>query len=182
MVMGALVLFTNVCAGMVVVLPPVATPVTPAGAVTVQLIVVPGVALLRVTAVEALPEQIVWSLCEKLTDGAGFTVMVKLWVVPKHPFISGVTVMVAVTGEVPVFVALNDAIFPVPLVGSPMEASVFTQLNMVLLTVPVKLMAGVLSPLHRVSLVIGSTVGVGSTVTSTVKVAPVHPFDTGVTV
>jgi hypothetical protein len=49
----------------------------------------------------------------------GFTVIVKVWAVPGQlcpPFVKvGVTDIVAVTGEVPAFVAVKDAIFPVPL-------------------------------------------------------------------
>ena len=59
MVIGAFVVFISVCTGMEVV-PLVATPVIPAGCVAVQLIVVFGVALLRLTVVVALPEQMVW--------------------------------------------------------------------------------------------------------------------------
>ena len=42
--------------------------------------------------------------------------------------ITGVTVMVAVTGAVPAFVAVNEGILPVPLAARPMEGVLFVQL------------------------------------------------------
>lgn len=40
----------------------------------------------------------------------------------------GVTVMVAVTGEVPLNVGVNDGIFPVPLAAKPIDGLLFVQL------------------------------------------------------
>ena len=40
----------------------------------------------------------------------------------------GVTVIVAVTGAEPVFAAMKEAMLPVPLEGSPIEALLFVQL------------------------------------------------------
>ena len=40
----------------------------------------------------------------------------------------GVTVIVAVTGAVPVLVAVNDGIFPAPLAANPMDGALLTQL------------------------------------------------------
>ena len=40
----------------------------------------------------------------------------------------GVTVMVAITGAVPAFVAVKIAIFPEPLAANPMEGVSFVQL------------------------------------------------------
>ena len=49
--------------------------------------------------------------------------MVKVFVgpaQPTEPFVNvGVTTMVATTGEVPVFTAVNEAMFPVPEAESP---------------------------------------------------------------
>ena len=45
-----------------------------------------------------------------VTVGLGFTVIVKVTGVPLHPFADGVTVIVEVTGLVPVFVAVNTGI------------------------------------------------------------------------
>jgi hypothetical protein len=59
------------------------------------------------------------------TVGVGFTVMVNAEEVPPQLFTPlekvGVTVMVAVTGETPLFTAVNEGIFPVPLAGSPID-------------------------------------------------------------
>ena len=63
-----------------------------------------------------------------LTVGVGFTVIENVRTVPVHPLIVGVTVMVAVTAAVPTFVAVNEAMFPVPLAANPMVALLFVQL------------------------------------------------------
>ena len=66
------------------------------------------------------------------TVAAGFTVMVNDIGVPTQltPAFTnvGVTVMVAVTGAVPVLVAVNDGIFPAPLAANPIDGALFTQL------------------------------------------------------
>ena len=60
------------------------------------------------------------------------TVIVKLVVGPVQgtpPLVKvGVTVIVAVTGAVPLFTAVNAAILPDPLANNPMEGVLFTQL------------------------------------------------------
>ena len=61
-----------------------------------------------------------------LTVGVGYTVMVNDKGVPVHPFAVGVTVMVAITGAVPLLVAVKDGIFPVPLAASPMDGVLLT--------------------------------------------------------
>jgi hypothetical protein len=77
----------------------------------------------------------------------------------------GVTTIVAVTGLVPLLTAVNDAIFPTPLAGKPIEGVLFTQLYEV--ATPPKLIAVVLTPLHKISSLGLLTAGVGSTVTTT---------------
>ena len=62
---------------------------------------------------------------ENCTVGAGFTVMVNVLGGPEQPSATGVTVIVATTGIVPVLIALNDAIFPVPLAPNPIEVVLF---------------------------------------------------------
>lgn len=108
--------------------PLVATPVTPAGTAAVQLNDVPGVALVRFTETLDVPEQIDWSGCENVTDGAGFTVIVKVFGCPLHPSNCGVTVMVAVTGVVPLLIAANAAMSPLPVAGSPIAGVLLLQL------------------------------------------------------
>jgi hypothetical protein len=67
-----------------------------------------------------------------VTVAVGFTVIVNVDEVPVQlmpPFVyTGVTVMVAVTGEFPVLSAVNEGIFPVPLAPNPIEVVVFVQL------------------------------------------------------
>ena len=62
----------------------------------------------------------------------------------------GVTVIVAVTGDVPVLMAVNAAILPVPLAPSPIEGVLLTQLYVVVPPVlPVaNVTAVVLAPLQ----------------------------------
>jgi len=50
----------------------------------------------------------------------------------------GVTVIVAVTAEVLVFIAVNDGIFPAPLAAKPMEVVLLVQLYTVPDTAPPK--------------------------------------------
>ena len=94
--------------------------------------------------------------------------MVKITGFPVHtspPFEKeGVTVMVAVTGDVPAQTAVNELMFPVPLAPNPMEVFELVQLYTVPLTVPVKLIAADGDSLHRFWLFTGFTVGVGFTV------------------
>ena len=80
----------------------------------------------------------------------GLTVMVKLVGVPSQiadPFVKrGVTVIVAITGAVPVLTAANEAIFPVPLANNPIEGVLFVQRYVVPATVPPNDTAVVLAP------------------------------------
>jgi len=50
----------------------------------------------------------------------------------------GVTVIVAVTAELLVFVAVNDGMFPVPLAAKPIEVVLLIQLKTVPGTAPLK--------------------------------------------
>ena len=86
--------------------------------------------------------------------GVGFTVIVKLSAGPVHEtelFVKvGVTDIMASTGELPAFIAVNEGIFPAPDAGSPMPGFVFVHAYVV---VPpdrtvVKLMAAVAVLLH----------------------------------
>ena len=63
-----------------------------------------------------------------------------------HPFAVGVTVIVAVIGEVVALVAVNEGIFPVPLAGRPIAVLLLVQVNVVPLTDPDKLVIGVVAP------------------------------------
>jgi len=108
--------------------------------------------------------------------------MVNVSGVPVHPLADGVTVMVAVTGTLPVLVAVNAGIFPVPLAARPMEVLLFVQLNVVPVTAPVKFTGLVVAPLHKVWPAGWATFGVGFTVMVKLSGKPAHPLADGVTV
>ena len=93
--------------------------------------------------------------------------------------------MVAVTGAVPVLMAVKLAILPVPLAARPMDVVLFVQLNTVpggLVTAPVKFTAVVGAPLHTTWLATGFTVGIGLTTTVAVIGVPGQPLAVGVMV
>lgn len=58
----------------------------------------------------------------------GFTVIVNVMGVPGQEPATGVTVRVAVTGALPVFVAVNEPIFPEPEPAKPMDGVLLVQL------------------------------------------------------
>ena len=72
-------------------------------------------------------------------------------VIGKPPQVAeeGVTVIVAFTAVLPGLMAVKAAIFPVPLAAKPIEVLLFVQLNVVPLTGPVKFIAAVVAPLHK---------------------------------
>ena len=97
--------------------------------------------------------------------------------------VTGVTVIVAVTGTLVILITLNDAILPVPLAARPIDGVLFTQLNVVPATGPLNITGAVGALLHTVWLGgTGLTVGVGFTVTVAVMAAPTHPLAVGVIV
>ena len=93
----------------------------------VQLYVVPGTAPVKFTAVVFVFAQSTWST-GSTTVGIGFTVIVNVCGVPVHPLTVGVTVIVATTGVVPAFTALNAAMFPLPDAANPIDVVVLVQL------------------------------------------------------
>ena len=80
--------------------------------------------------------------------------------------------MVAVTGEVPLLVAVNEAMLPVPLAPRPMLVLSFVHVYEVAL--PVKATAVVEAVLHTTWSAGSSTVGVGFTVMVKVCGVPSH--------
>ena len=125
--------------------------VMPGTAALVQLKVVPGVSdegvymngvLLHTPA----------GVSELFRAGVGLTVMVKLCGVPAQPSNNGVTVIVEVTGRVPLLMAVNDGMLPEPLAARPMVALLFVHKKTVAPPVRsvMKLTAVVAVPLHRV--------------------------------
>lgn len=98
------------------------------------------------------------------TLGLGFTAIERAAEVPTHPANTGITEMVAVTNDEEVFVALNAAIAPVPLLAIPIEVCVLVQLNVAPDGVLLKVSSGSESP-SQTALAKGTvTTGVGLTV------------------
>ena len=87
------------------------------------MVVPPVLTVPNVTVVVEEPLQST-SLAGWFTCPVGFTVMMKVLVGPAQPTEPlvkvGVTTMVAITGTVPVFTAVNEAMLPVPEAASPM--------------------------------------------------------------
>lgn len=116
--------------------------------------VVPAVAVVaKLTALLLAPLQITW-LLTALTTPVGLTVIVKVREVPAQVVVpvvtEGVTVMVATTGAVPVFSAVNEAMLPVPEAASPIVGALLVQLYDTdpAVMLDVKLTAVVAVPLH----------------------------------
>ena len=76
--------------------------------------------------------------------------IVKLLLDPLQPLATGVTVIVATTGVLPVLIAEKVEMFPVPLVPKPIDDALLLQLNTVPVTPPIKFTPVVLAPLHTV--------------------------------
>jgi hypothetical protein len=74
--------------------------------------------------------------------------MVNVRGTPGQAVADGVTTMVAMTGAVPAFVAVNDGIFPEPLAASPIVGSLFVQAKVVPPTGLVNVIAVVVAPLQ----------------------------------
>ena len=92
-----------------------------------------------------VPLQIVF-VAAVVTVGAGFTVTMNVAGVPVHPFADGVTVSVAVIGEVVALLAANEGISPEPLAARPMSVLLFIHVRVVPLTAPDKFVIGAVTP------------------------------------
>jgi hypothetical protein len=104
--------------------------------------------------------------------------MVKVFVGPSHvlpPLLKcGVTIIVATTGAVPGFVAMNEGILPLPAAANPIDGWSFVQVYVVrppVLTVA-KVTVVVFPPLHTTSLGGKLTSAVGLTVMVKVFIGP----------
>ena len=155
------------------------------------MVVPPVLFVPKITAVVAALLQTTW-LAGWITSPVGLTVIVKVLVGPVQgtPLLVnvGVTTIVAITGAVPVLVAVNDEMFPIPDAKSPIDGVSFVQAYVVVppvLLVP-KITAVVLVLLHTTWLVGWITSPVGLTVIVKVFDGPlqlVPPFvKVGVTV
>src|SRR6185503_18408430 len=81
------------------------------------------------------------------------------------PLLAGVTVMVAITGFVPVLTAVKGVISPDPLAGSPIAGVSLVQVKPA--AVPLKLMVVVVTPLLNICGATAFTVGAEFTVAKT---------------
>lgn len=146
--MGALVVLINVWVGMVFVPLVVVIPVIPEGGITVQSNVAPAIVLLNVTAMEVFPEQSVCGAGENKTVGAGFIVIVNVSGGLGQLFAEAITEIVAIIGEVVVFVGVNAGMLPFPLAGNPIPVLEFDHEYVVPTTVLVKTIGTVVAPLQ----------------------------------
>lgn len=94
----------------------------------------------------------------------------------------GVTVIVAVIGVLPLLVAVNEGMFPVPLAPNPMPVLLFVHVNVPPEGILVKLVAATVALLQTVILEGTVTVGVGLTVIVYDAEVPEHKLTVGVTV
>jgi hypothetical protein len=84
--------------------------------------VVPDTVGVNVTAVVVALAHNVCVVGESVTAGVGLTIIVSFLEIPVQLFTVGVTVIIAVTGEIPVFVAVNELmLLVVPLAAKPIE-------------------------------------------------------------
>jgi hypothetical protein len=72
--------------------------------------------------------------------------MVNVVGVPVHPFVAGVTVIVAVIGELDGFVVVKAGMSPEPLAPRPIAVLPFVHVNVVPLTGPDKFVTGATTP------------------------------------
>ena len=121
--MGEVLVFVAVNAGILPV-PLAANPI--AGLELVHVKVAPGVVLVKVADGIIVPVQ-TFTLPGMVTTGVGFTVIVYVELIPRHPLAEGVIVIVAVIGAELVLTALNPVIFPVPLADKPIVVLLFVQ-------------------------------------------------------
>jgi hypothetical protein len=111
----------------------------------------PLLSVVKFTAAVVAPTHRTWS-AGSFTCPDGLTVIVNVCCAPTHPSNVGVTVIVAVKGEVPLLVAVNAAILPVPDPARPIEVLLFVHAkeeDPPVLEVE-KFTAAVAAPLHLV--------------------------------
>jgi hypothetical protein len=167
-------------------LPLAGIPVTSVVLSLVQLNIVPGTFPDELIVTIVASEQLVCSGGEATASGIGLTVIVNAFDTPLQVaplLVTGVTVIVAVWAVVPLLMAVNEAMSPVPLAARPIEVLSLVQVYDV--PVPEKFIAVVGELLQMVWLLIEFTVGVGLTVIVNIVGAPLHVttlFVTGVTV
>lgn len=150
---------------------------------------VPNTLPVKLTAAVADPTHSVW-LATGFTVGVGLTTITKVCDAPVQvmpPLLyTGVTVMMAVTGDNPVFTAIKLGMLPVPVAANPMDGALLVHWKLNAPVGPVvglvKLITAVGDPLHTNWPATGFTIGVGFTVIVNVIGVPTQPAALGVTV
>ena len=107
----------------------------------------------------------------KVIVGVGFTFIVYKLDAPIPNPVVGVTVIVAVIGNSVVFIAVNEAISPVPEDGRPIAELLLVHVNVAPEGVLAKAVAATVLPLHTVTFAGTVTVEVGSGFTAIIPVA-----------
>jgi hypothetical protein len=115
--------------------------------------------------------------------GVGFTVILKVFPIPKQPFACGTTVKFILSINTPVFIVLNEPILPFPdKKGNPNPVLLFVQLKVVLGVEEVKITGIVFPPLQIDCETTESNIGIGLITMLKLIVFPLQLFDKGVTV
>jgi hypothetical protein len=115
--------------------------------------------------------------------GVGFTVILKVFPIPKQPFACGTTVKFILSINTPVFIVLNEPILPFPdKKGNPNTVLLFVQLKVVLGVEEVKITGIVFPPLQIDCETTESNIGIGLITILKLMVFPLQLLDNGVTV
>lgn len=89
---------------------------------------VPLTELVKLTPAVAVLLHTAWLVGVTVTEGVGLTVIVKVCAGPVQLLaLVGMTVTTEVTATMPVFVAVKEAILPVPLAARPVAVLLLTQ-------------------------------------------------------
>ena len=115
-------------------------------------------------------------------NGIGLTLKVKLLFGPKHPLKAALTVIVPVSENPELFIAINEGIFPEPFAAKPILVLLFTQLKLEPGIVPVNVIGEVFEPEQIIWLAGIMTSGVGLIKIANVCGRAMQPLETGVTV
>jgi hypothetical protein len=142
--------------------PEAASPIDMLSLVHVKL--VPVVGLVKLLAAIDVPPQTGGKFDKALTVGFGFTEMVYVLATPGQPLAVGVTVIVATILAAVALVATKLGVFPVPEAPNPIAVLLFVHAKVAPVVKLVKLLAGIVNPLHSVIAAGATTVGSGFTV------------------
>ena len=124
---------------------------------------------------QLIPEQRVCDIGEDVAIGVGLTVGEKLYAGPTHPAKVAITETVPPIVVEPVFVAVKEGKFPVPLAGKPIAGFELVQVNVAPPGVLKNVIPPTVAPLHTKGVTVGLTVGNGLTTTTVVPTKLGHP-------